>query len=172
MRFSIVAVLAATVAVASAQSNNTASATASAPVASGSASSSAPAPTSSSAPVDPYYPFQPNGPCVHKCLTDTGKGMFSGFTTDPHDPNFITSLGYAHDRGTPKYTAFHTQSGMCIAGCPKSEQDHYSAQNDGKTVWYAEHKNDKPKGTGNAAGSVVASGVVTAAALLSAVALF
>ncbi|KAF9965223.1 hypothetical protein BGZ70_005218 [Mortierella alpina] len=122
MRFSIVAVLAATVAVASAQSNSTASATApatrSASVATGSASSGAPAPTSSGAPVDPYYPFQPNGPCVHKCLTDTGKGMFPGFTTDPHDPNFIPSLGYAHDRGTPKYTAFHTQSGMCIAGCP------------------------------------------------------
>lgn len=95
--------------------------------------------------------------------------MYPGFTTDPHDPNFITSLGYAHDRGTPKYTAFHTTSGMCIAGCPKSEQDHYSAQNDAKTVWYAEHKNDKPK---SAASSVAASGVVAAAALLSAVALF
>ncbi|KAG9324876.1 hypothetical protein KVV02_003283 [Mortierella alpina] len=172
MRFSIVAVLAATVAVASAQSNSTsaiATATGSTPVASGSATSGAPAPTTSAAPVDPYYPFQPNGPCVHKCLTDAGKSMYSDFTTDPHNPNFIKSLGYAHDRGTPKYTAFHTTSGMCIAGCPKSEQDHYSAQNDAKTVWYAEHKNDQPK---SAASSVAASGVVAAAALLSAVALF
>ncbi|KAF9575470.1 hypothetical protein EC968_003075 [Mortierella alpina] len=170
MRFSIVAVIAATVAVASAQSNSTVPATASrTPVASGSATSGAPAPTASGAPVDPYYPFQPNGACVHKCLVDAGKSMYADFTTDPHNPNFITSLGYAHDRGTPKYTAFHTTSGMCIAGCPKSEQDLYSAQNDGKTVWYAEHKNDKPK---SAASSVAVSGAVAAAALLSAAALF
>ncbi|KAI7825379.1 hypothetical protein BC939DRAFT_448686 [Gamsiella multidivaricata] len=64
------------------------------------------------------YPFKDNGACVAKCLLDAGLSMDPNFTDDPTNPNFLTSLGYAHDKGTPKYTAYMTKSGTCITGCP------------------------------------------------------
>ncbi|KAF9082969.1 hypothetical protein BGX29_003481 [Mortierella sp. GBA35] len=120
MRFSVVALVAALVAVSSAQDI-----------------------------VDPTYPFKPNGPCVDKCLNDIGKKLMPGFTSDPKDPKFLESLGYAHDRGTPKYTAYMNQSGMCIMKCPAEEQNLYLQQANEKNAWYVEKKAGGTPGAGN-----------------------
>ncbi|KAI8347235.1 hypothetical protein B0O80DRAFT_465842 [Mortierella sp. GBAus27b] len=64
------------------------------------------------------YPFQSDGPCVSKCLSDAGKSLYSSWTDDPNSPNFIESLSYAHERGTDKYRNFMTKAGMCMGPCP------------------------------------------------------
>ncbi|KAG0252603.1 hypothetical protein BG011_006876 [Mortierella polycephala] len=149
MRFSAIAIISAVVAVASAQTEG--------------------------------YPFTPNGECVAACLVKAGTGLFPNFSSDPNSPYFIESLSYAHDRGTPKYTAFMTASGMCIGGCPKEEQDHYLADNEAKSDWYAANKDTYQSGSGDspaptpesaASSAVVAKGLVGAAALMGAIALF
>ncbi|OAQ33205.1 hypothetical protein K457DRAFT_153199 [Linnemannia elongata AG-77] len=118
MRFSTVAIASAVVAIASAQA------------------------------VNPLYPFQANGPCVDGCLTKVGKSMFDKFTNDPSSPDFMASLAFAHERDTPAYKTYMTQTGMCIMNCPMTEQDLYNAQYKDKAAWYA---NKKAGGTGTSA---------------------
>ncbi|KAG9064299.1 hypothetical protein KI688_003487 [Linnemannia hyalina] len=120
MRFSTVAIASAVVAVASAQA------------------------------LDPNYPFQPNGACVDGCLTKVGKSMFAGFTNDPTSPDFMASLAFAHERDTPAYKTYMSQTGMCIMNCPMSEQDLYNAQYKAKAAWYADKKAGGTGTSGNA----------------------
>ncbi|KAG0076993.1 hypothetical protein BGZ93_004129 [Podila epicladia] len=158
MRFSVVAIVATVVAVVSAQELN------------------------------PLYPFKPNGACVNQCLLDTGNKMLPGqFTQDPSNPNFMASLALAHDRGTPKYSAYMGETGPCIAKCPTEEQNLYTSQYTAKTAWYASKKAELagngtttatttasapgPTATG-AASTLKMSGLVGAAAVMSAVILF
>ncbi|KAG0316508.1 hypothetical protein BG000_004839 [Podila horticola] len=153
MRFSVVAIAAAVVAIASAQELN------------------------------PLYPFKPNGPCVAKCLLDGGNKVLPGqFTEDPANPNFMASLAIAHERGTPKYTAYMTDTGPCKGKCSPEEQALYSSQYEAKNVWYANKKAElagngtttsapAPTATG-AASTLKMSGLVGAAAVMSAVILF
>ena len=68
--------------------------------------------------------------------------MYADFTSDPNNPHFIESLGYAHDRGTPKYTTYMNNAGLCMVPCPKDQLDFYSSQYSAKTDWYKAHKND------------------------------
>ncbi|KAF8935624.1 hypothetical protein BGZ52_008607, partial [Haplosporangium bisporale] len=128
---------------------------------------------------------------------DVGNKMMPGvFTSDPANPNFLKSLGLAHDRGTPKYTAYMTDTGTCFlsSGCPMAEQNLYREQYIAKAKWYAEKLDEAEKGvapSGNpstptssagtpgastvpnaAAGSAAVSGFVGAAAVLAAAALF
>ncbi|KAF9550511.1 hypothetical protein EC957_000185 [Mortierella hygrophila] len=119
MRFSTVAIASAIVAVASAQD------------------------------LDPNYPFLPNGACVDACLTKVGKSMFAGFTNDPTSPDFMASLAFAHERDTPAYKTYMSQTGMCIMNCDMSEQDLYNAQYKAKAAWYADKKAGGT-GSGNA----------------------
>ncbi|KAG0016604.1 hypothetical protein BGZ81_011137 [Podila clonocystis] len=145
MRFSVVAIVAAVVAIASAQELN------------------------------PLYPFKPDGSCIQKCLTDSGNKMLPGkFTTDPANPNFLESLGLAHDRGTPKYTAYMTETGMCIAtsGCSQAEQDLYRSQYEAKMTWYTDAKAKAATAKSAASGSAAVSGFMGAAAVAAAAALF
>jgi hypothetical protein len=112
--------------------------------------------------------------------------MFDKFTSDPSSPDFMASLAFAHERGTPNYTKYMTDTGMCLMSCPMSEQNLYNEQYKGKAAWYAEKKasgtgdatasgsgaqpsTSNPAGSGAVAKS--ASAVVGVAALLSAVAL-
>ncbi|KAF9181262.1 hypothetical protein BGZ51_005565 [Haplosporangium sp. Z 767] len=162
MRFSAIAIISTVVAVASAQTGG--------------------------------YPFKANGACVAACLDKAGKSMFPNFSSDPNSPYFIESLSYAHDRGTPKYMAYMTQTGTCISTCPKDEQDQYMADYQAKADWYAANKDSYKPGSGGSAApsassssgapapsnkpesaassAVVAKGLVGAAALMGAVALF
>ncbi|KAF9303098.1 hypothetical protein BGZ74_004355 [Mortierella antarctica] len=148
MRFSVVAIVAAVVAVASAQELN------------------------------PLYPFKPNGDCVQKCLDDAGNKMLPGkWTSDPSKPGFLESLGFAHDRGTPKYSSYMSETGLCIAtkGCPMPEQDLYRAQYEPKLAWYLDAKAKAAAAAAAksaAAGSAAVSGFMGAAALVAAAALF
>ncbi|KAG0360538.1 hypothetical protein BG005_010455 [Podila minutissima] len=147
MRFSVVAIVAAAVAVASAQELN------------------------------PLYPFKPNGACVQKCLDDAGNKMLPGkWTSDPSQPGFLESLGFAHDRGTPKYSSYMSETGTCIAtkGCPPPEQELYKSQYEAKMAWYLDAKAKAAAAAAKsaAAGSAAVSGFMGAAALVAAVALF
>ncbi|KAF9347019.1 hypothetical protein BGX34_003463 [Mortierella sp. NVP85] len=119
------------------------------------------------------YPFKPNGPCIKNCLDTVGKKMFADFTDDPANPNFMASLALAHERGTPKYTSYMTDTGMCFVNskCPQEEQDLYSQQYEAKNEWYQKNKNAGGKKSG-ASTSGIASGLVGTVALLGAVALF
>ncbi|KAG0291211.1 hypothetical protein BGZ96_005404 [Linnemannia gamsii] len=90
--------------------------------------------------LNPLYPFQPNGACVDACLNKAGKSMFDKFTNDPCSPDFMASLAFAHERGTPNYTKYMTDTGMCIMNCPKPEQELYNEQYKGKAAWYADKK--------------------------------
>ncbi|KAF9318305.1 hypothetical protein BG003_011537 [Podila horticola] len=153
MRFSVVTIVATVVAVASAQELN------------------------------PLYPFKPNGACVDKCLVDVGNKMLPGqFTEDPANPNFMASLALAHERGTPKYTAYMTETGPCIGKCSAEEQALYNSQYQAKNAWYASKKAElagngtttsapAPTATG-AASTLKMSGLVGAAAVISAAIFF
>ncbi|KAF9301388.1 hypothetical protein BGZ74_006767 [Mortierella antarctica] len=157
MRFSVVAIVAAVVAVASAQE------------------------------VNPLYPFKPNGACVNKCLVDVGNKMLPGqFTQDPTNPNFMASLALGHDRGTPKYSNYMGETGPCLVKCPIEEQNLYSSQFQAKAAWYASKKAELAGNgttttttaggpaptTPGAASTLKMSGLVGAAAVMSAVILF
>ncbi|KAG0230394.1 hypothetical protein B0O80DRAFT_495785 [Mortierella sp. GBAus27b] len=115
------------------------------------------------------YPFKPNGPCVAECLLSVGKKMDPNFTDDPTSPNFISSLSYAHDRGTPKYTTYMSETGQCIMKCPAAEQELYKEDYEAKATWYTNNKNKVAVSGASSTG--LASGVVATVALLSAAAL-
>ncbi|KAG0309703.1 hypothetical protein BGZ98_009461 [Dissophora globulifera] len=104
------------------------------------------------------YPFKPNGPCVAKCLLDVGKTMYPDFTDDPTNAHFLESLGYAHDKGTPKYITYMTNTGMCIGSCPKEELDLYNSQYQAKADWYASKKGTTTSPTAAASPSSKPSG--------------
>ncbi|KAF9960165.1 hypothetical protein BGZ65_012688 [Modicella reniformis] len=119
------------------------------------------------------YPFKPNGACVASCLLTVGKKMYPDFTDDPTNNNFLTSLSYAHDRGTPKYMSYMSDTGPCIGKCPLEEQNLYKEQYDAKNTWYLSHKDGaNTTASGAPASSGLASGFVGTVALLSAAALF
>ncbi|KAG0345559.1 hypothetical protein BG004_003583 [Podila humilis] len=142
MRFSIVAVIATVAAVASAQATN------------------------------PAYPFTEDGPCVKSCLLEAGKSLYPEYTDDPAAPNFLESMAYGHERGTPKYTAFMTKSGTCMSKCPKTEQDLYNSQFSAKANWFTEKKAAATPSSPSSANTKTVTGLVGSAALLCAVALF
>ncbi|KAF9334074.1 hypothetical protein BG006_002738 [Podila minutissima] len=158
MHFSVIAIVAAVAAVASAQE------------------------------VNPLYPFKPNGACVNKCLVDVGNKMLPGqFTQDPTNPNFMASLALGHDRGTPKYSMYMGETGPCYAKCPVEEQDLYKSQFQAKAAWYMSKKAELAGNgtttttttaggpaptTPGAASTLKMSGLVGAAAVMSAVILF
>ncbi|KAG0198193.1 hypothetical protein BGX28_008342 [Mortierella sp. GBA30] len=173
MYVSIVAIIAATVAAANAQStSNVTAPTSTVAGAPTNTASSAPSSVPSNA-FDPSFPFQPNGPCVENCLVTIGKKMYADYTTDPKSPNFLKSLSYETTRGTIDYMQFMKDAGMCMVACSAAEQDLYKKQFQAKVDWYQAAKTaaDKNK-PASGARSLSASGLVGAAALLSAVALF
>ncbi|KAG0253898.1 hypothetical protein BG011_006099 [Mortierella polycephala] len=138
------------------------------------------------------YPFEANGPCITKCLLDIGKSMFPEFTDDPNDPNFFKSLYYAHERTTPEYKQYLATTNDCNVLCPKAEIEIYMGQYTPKNDWYHANKpggspnatatttsgssnphGSKPTETSTSDAAIVASGMVSAAAVvLSAVVLF
>lgn len=92
--------------------------------------------------------------------------MFADFTSDPNNPNFIKSLGYAHDRGTPKYTNYMTKTGLCISKCPQAQLNLYNEQYDAKNTWYLANKNGgttEPGVAPSATGSAPAPGTTGSA---------
>ncbi|KAF9358632.1 hypothetical protein BGX26_001261 [Mortierella sp. AD094] len=105
-----------------------------------------------------YYPFTPNGPCVKSCLLTVGKKMDPKFTDEPTDPYFITSLSYAHERQTPKYIAYMTETGPCVGKCPMEEQTLYNLDYPKKMDWYLAHKNGgTPPATTSASAGLTSS---------------
>lgn len=111
--------------------------------------------------------------------------MYEKFTSDPCNPEFMASLAFAHERGTPNYTKYMTDTGMCIMGCPATEQNLYNEQYKAKAAWYANAKANgtdttpeaiaaratcSTRTTGSGAVAKSASAVVGVAAFLSAVA--
>ncbi|KAG0275386.1 hypothetical protein BGZ95_008842 [Linnemannia exigua] len=164
MRFSVVALVAAVVAVASAQD----------------------------APLNPLYPFPAEGACVEACLVKIGKNMMPNFTRDPASPDFLASLAFAHERDTPAYKKYMGETGPCIAKCPAAEQGQYMKAYDAKAAWYYAKTGKTPtasanpnaglpgatgtgasgaKPTGNGAVANSASALVGAVAVLSTLAL-
>ncbi|KAF9586069.1 hypothetical protein BGW38_009984 [Lunasporangiospora selenospora] len=123
------------------------------------------------------YSFKPNGDCVQGCLNKVGKGEFSNWSLDPASPYFIESLSYENDKGTPKYSKFMMNAGMCMTSCSKEEQDIYRAQFQVKNDWYMANKDTYGKnGNGtttqnSSASKSVVSGLVGAAVALSAIVL-
>lgn len=109
------------------------------------------------------------------------------FTEDPSNPNFMKSLALAHERNTPAYTAYMTDTGLCLSKCPADEQTLYQSQYQAKTAWYQSHKANGTEtssgpattptggagaGAGSGASTLKMSGMVGAAALMGAVVLF
>ncbi|KAF9124174.1 hypothetical protein BGW39_008405 [Mortierella sp. 14UC] len=121
MRFSVVALVAAVVAVASAQD----------------------------APLNPLYPFPPNGACIDACLIATGKAMMPNFTNDPASPDFLASLALAHERDTPAYKKYMGTTGPCVAKCPAAEQGAYLKGYDAKAAWYYNKTGKVPTSAAN-----------------------
>ncbi|KAF9968939.1 hypothetical protein BGZ73_009008, partial [Actinomortierella ambigua] len=101
-------------------------------------------PTTGPSPVNPDYPFKPEGPCVSACTNEAGKSMFPNYSEDPMSPYFIESLSYSYERGSPKTIEFMTKAGMCMGKCPKPELDLYSEQYNGKLAWYNANKGTQP----------------------------
>lgn len=84
--------------------------------------------------------------------------MFDKFTNDPSSPDFMASLAFAHERDTPAYKTYMTQTGMCIMNCPMSEQDLYNAQYKAKAAWYADKKAGGTGTSGNATAPSTSAG--------------
>ncbi|KAG0380543.1 hypothetical protein BGX24_007398 [Mortierella sp. AD032] len=119
MRFSVVALVAAVVAVASAQELN------------------------------PLYPFPPNGECIDACLIKVGKDMMPNFTNDPASPDFLASLAFAHERDTPAYKKYMGTTGPCVGRCPADQQQAYLKGYEAKAAWYYAKIGKTPTATGN-----------------------
>ena len=80
--------------------------------------------------------------------------MSADYTIDPTSPNFITSLSYECEKGSPAYTTYMTQSGMCMMKCSAEEQaDFGSREHADVCIWYEAHKTDKCDGSSGSASS-------------------
>ncbi|GJJ71142.1 hypothetical protein EMPS_03492 [Entomortierella parvispora] len=75
-----------------------------------------------------YFPFTPEGPCVSACTNSVGKSLFVNYDDlDSYGPNFIQSLSYTFERGSPTTISFMTKAGTCMSTCPQPELDIYTA---------------------------------------------
>ena len=82
--------------------------------------------------------------------------MDKSFTLDPSSSSFISSLANECEKGTPSYTSYMTQSGMCMMKCSESEQaDYGSREHADVCTWYTAHKSDS---CADASGSASSSG--------------
>ena len=69
--------------------------------------------------------------------------MDKSFSLDPSSSSFISSLANECEKGTPSYTSYMTQSGMCMMKCSESEQaDYGSREHPDVCTWYSAHKSD------------------------------
>ncbi|KAF9966644.1 hypothetical protein BGZ73_000945, partial [Actinomortierella ambigua] len=88
-----------------------------------------------------HFPFAPEGACVAACTDSTGKSFFAEYNdVDEYGENFIKSLSYTFERGTPTTIQFMTLAGTCMSSCPMPEQDLYRQQYPGKLNWYKANK--------------------------------
>ncbi|KAF9586395.1 hypothetical protein BGW38_005826 [Lunasporangiospora selenospora] len=130
------------------------------------------------------YPFPANAPCIQGCIDKVGKAEFADFSMDPANPNFMASLAFISERGTPRYSAFMGKTGPCMMSCTQQEQDDYRAAFDKKVQWYLAKKAElagknntkpdtaNPNNKTSSANTMVASGLAGAAAFVGAVVLF
>ncbi|KAI9491728.1 hypothetical protein BDB00DRAFT_746836, partial [Zychaea mexicana] len=92
---------------------------------------------------NPSYDVAEPGPCVKECKIKAGQDMWAQWTDDPASADFIESLSYKCERGTPAYTTYMTQSGMCVMNCSADEQaDYGNREHADSCAWYQEHKDD------------------------------
>ncbi|KAF9397189.1 hypothetical protein BGZ94_006378, partial [Podila epigama] len=96
-------------------------------------------PSPTEAPLDPAFPFKPDGPCVKQCNLVAGQSMFPEYSEDPTSPYFWRSLALSYVPGADNQV-FMGKSGKCITGCPKEELTLYSAQFGPKRTWFNANK--------------------------------
>ncbi|KAI8146181.1 hypothetical protein BJV82DRAFT_487740, partial [Fennellomyces sp. T-0311] len=97
----------------------------------------------SAAGCNPSFNVTAGPDCIEKCRESAGKGMSADYTLDPNSPNFITSLSYECEKGTPAYTTYMTQSGICMMNCSADDQaDFGSREHADICTWYSAHKSD------------------------------
>ncbi|KAF9975340.1 hypothetical protein BGZ73_001061 [Actinomortierella ambigua] len=82
------------------------------------------------------YPFAPTGQCMAACNMDIGKKIFADYTMDPNNPNFLKSQELELVKGTPSYTRFMTEGGMCWSKCPTEETQAYMKDFPERRIWY------------------------------------
>ncbi|WFD28760.1 hypothetical protein MNAN1_003774, partial [Malassezia nana] len=72
------------------------------------------------------YDVQPEPKCISDCNRKAGQSMWRDWTDDPSSPNFIKSMGFMCERGTPNYMTFMTKGGECMMKCSKADQDTFT----------------------------------------------
>ncbi|KAI9250181.1 hypothetical protein BDA99DRAFT_523076 [Phascolomyces articulosus] len=92
---------------------------------------------------NPSYNVAAGPECITKCRQEAGLAMDKSYTLDASSDKFISSLALECEKGTPSYTSFMTQSGMCMMKCSESDQaDYGSREHADACTWYTAHKSD------------------------------
>ncbi|KAG2227771.1 hypothetical protein INT45_002009 [Circinella minor] len=108
---------------------------------------------------NPSFDVAAGSDCITKCRQEAGVAMDKSFTLDPSSSSFISSLANECEKGTPSYTSYMTQSGMCMMKCSESEQaDYGSREHADVCTWYSAHKSDSCSDASGGASSPSTSG--------------
>ncbi|KAI9491710.1 hypothetical protein BDB00DRAFT_766657 [Zychaea mexicana] len=108
---------------------------------------------------NPSYNVTAGPECISNCRQKAGSAMWSDYTTDPTSPNYIESLSYECVKGTPTYTTFMTQSGICMMSCSSDDQaDYGNREHTEACAWYTEHSSDTCAGASGSGSTASASG--------------
>ncbi|KAG0283489.1 hypothetical protein BGZ96_012107, partial [Linnemannia gamsii] len=91
-------------------------------------------------PVDPAFPFTPNGPCVAACTLQAGRSLNPNYSEDPKSPYFWQSMAYYFVPGSNDNNKFMTSAGFCMVPCPQSELDLFQNQFSAQVKWYNANK--------------------------------
>ncbi|KAG0228499.1 hypothetical protein BGW42_002123 [Actinomortierella wolfii] len=135
------------------------------------------------------YPFAAEPKCIADCKMEAGKKIMADYTLDPQNPKFMESQAIEMVKGTPNYTRFMSESGMCMSKCTQEEQQAYMKDFAARREWYQKQTGSggAPSGTspsgaapssqptdkpGSGASMLTVSGFAAAAAGAVAVALF
>ncbi|KAG0240711.1 hypothetical protein BGW41_006708 [Actinomortierella wolfii] len=99
------------------------------------------------------YPFAAEPKCIADCKMEAGKKIMADYTLDPQNPKFMESQAIEMVKGTPNYTRFMSESGMCMSKCTQEEQQAYMKDFAARREWY-----QKQTGTGGAPSGTSPSG--------------
>lgn len=77
----------------------------------------------------------------------SGQSLWPEWTDDPASSNFINSLAFQCEKGTPNYMAFMTSAGMCMTSCSADDQAAFKTEFQQACQWYTSHSNDTCSGS-------------------------
>ncbi|KAI9282081.1 hypothetical protein BC943DRAFT_329134 [Umbelopsis sp. AD052] len=96
---------------------------------------------------NPSYNATTSPTCIANCNKKAGQGLWADWTDDPTSTNFVKSLSFQCEKGTPNYMAFMTSAGVCMTSCSTDDQSAFKTEFQQACQWYTSHTNDTCSGT-------------------------